>query len=84
MLARLPSGGRSATPLVALVLAACGAELLPDPGPPPAPARMAEGVSRADSLAIIEELGGWPPPQSGPTTAASAPAVRCRPYPTLA
>jgi len=42
---------------------------------------MAEGVSRADSLAIIEELGGWPPPQSGPTTAASAPAVRCRPYP---
>jgi hypothetical protein len=72
------SSGRWAAVIAATILTACSAETLPAPGQAPAPARMADGVSRADSLAIIEELGGWPPPKGDSVTPAPPPSITCR------
>lgn len=61
---------RGHTALVAaLVLSAACSERLADAGPPPGPESVADGVSRAESLAIIEQLGGWPPGSAPPASA---------------
>lgn len=59
--------------MAAALVAACATETIPDAVTPPSPERMADGVSRAESLAVIEQLGGWPP------SAAPAPPPQCPP-----
>jgi hypothetical protein len=66
-----PSASGAAVFVTALLVTAC-AETTPSAVPPLSPERMKDGVSPAESAAVIEKLGGWPPPRAGQ----AAPAVQ--------